>query len=373
MLRQDVPIKAMLCRQAAYQKLPVSGSFELTPRCSLNCKMCYIRMSAEEMKRLGTERTADEWLSLAQQAKDAGLVFLLLTGGEPLVYPEFRTLYPALSKMGLSVDINTNGTLIDTDAVRFFRETPPAKFNITLYGTSGDSYEKLCGDGSAYERVVWAIDALKGAGMLVSLNATITPENVCDTEALARFAKERGLNLKLTSLIVPPYRRGKVEQPHRLPPEQAGEAAAKGHYLFFGEDAVRRRLASLEPGAAPFSVLDDCAITDETGTHCLAGNSQFWVAWNGEMYPCCMMPRVSARPFETGFKTAWEQITAQTAKLLQSPHCNRCKLSSVCPSCAALQHCETGGEVQTRPDYLCRMTEAYCETLQRLIGQKNET
>lgn len=366
MLRQDVPIKAMLCRQAAKKKLPVSGSFELTPRCSLNCKMCYIRMSAAEMKALGRERTVQEWLDLAQQAKDAGLVFLLLTGGEPLVYPEFKTLYRELSKMGLSIDINTNATLIDAEMVEFFREAPPAKFNITLYGTGCDSYERLCGDGSAYKKVVRAIDMLTKAGMLVSLNATITPENVSDTEEIARFAKERGLNLKLTSLVVPPYRRGKVEAPHRLSAKHAGEAAAKGHFIYFDEDAIRQKLASLASGAAPFSLLDDCAIVDETGTRCLAGNSQFWITWNGEMYPCCMMPWVTSHPFEAGFVPAWEQIVRKTAALPQSPHCTKCSLSPICPSCAALQFCETGGEVQVRPDYLCQMAQAYRDTLQHL-------
>lgn len=369
MLRQDVPIKAMLCRQAAEKKLPVSGSFELTPRCSLNCKMCYIRMSADEMQTLGRERTADEWIKLAQQAKDAGMVFLLVTGGEPLVYPEFRKLYRELSKMGLSIDINTNGTLIDQGMAEFFREAPPAKFNITLYGTSRESYERLCGDGEAFERVVWAIDALKNAGMLVSLNATITPENVHETEQIARFAKERGLNLKLTSLIVPPYRRGRAEPPHRLSPEQAGEAAARGHLIYYGADAARARLASLSPDAAPFSLLDECTVIDETGTSCLAGNSQFWVTWNGEMYPCCMMPWVRELPFETGFEKGWRSLVQKTACLERSPHCEGCKLSAICPSCAALQYCETGGEIQTRPDYLCRMTEAYRDTLRRLTEE----
>ncbi len=368
MLKQDIPIKATVCARAALMRVPVSGSFELTPRCSLNCKMCYIRMTPDEMRPLGEERTVSQWLDLAQQAKQAGMVFLLLTGGEPLVYADFCTLYRELSQMGLSIDINTNGTLIDEKTVSFFRDNPPAKFNITLYGTSRETYARLCGDGSAYDRTVYAIDALRQAGLLVSLNATLTPENVCDTEAIAEFARERELNLKLTSLVVPPQRRGSTEPPHRLSAEAAGQAAARGHLRYFGAEAVRAKLQGAEGGPADF-LLDDCVQTGEKGISCLAGRSQFWAAWNGEMYPCCMMPWIKAKPFETGFKTAWEQISDACAEILQSKQCADCALKSICPSCAALQHAETNGDPTCRPEYLCRMSESYRDTLRMLTKE----
>lgn len=363
MLRQDIPIKATVCAKAALLRVPVSGSFELTPRCSLNCKMCYIRMTPDEMRPLGTERTVSRWVELARQAVDAGMVFLLLTGGEPLIYPDFFPLLRELSQLGLSVDINTNGTLIDDKAITQFLDTPPAKFNITLYGTSRDTYARLCGDGSAYDRTVYAIDALRQAGLLVSLNATLTPENVCDTESIADFAKSRDLNLRLTSLVVPPQRRGAAEQPHRLSAEEAGQAAARGHFRYFGAEAVRERLQGIR--GTDF-LLDDCVPTGEAGISCLAGRSQFWASWNGEMYPCCMLPQIKANPFETGFKTAWEKITAACAAFVQNPQCKACSFGSLCPSCAALQYAETNGEPELRPDYLCRMTAAYRDTLQEL-------
>lgn len=369
MLRQDVPIKAIMCSRASEKKIPISGSFELTPRCSLNCKMCYIRMTSEQMKPLGTERTAQEWISMAQQAKHAGMVFLLLTGGEPFLRADFKPLYRQLSKMGFSIDINTNGTLIDAQMVSFLHENPPAKLNITLYGASGDTYQRLCGDASAFDRVVYAIDALCEADLLVSLNATITPENVCDTEKIAEFARKRGLYLKLTSLVVPPIRRGIRETAHRLSAEDAGSAAAFGHLCYFGKDAIQARLKNLKSEIPDTSLLDGCVQTGENGTGCLAGNSQFWIAWNGEMYPCCMMPQISAKPFETGFDAAWERIVQESADVQRTPQCNSCELKAFCPSCAALQYRENDGEPLKRPEYLCRMTTAYCSALREQINK----
>ena len=66
------------------------------------------------MEAKGRLRTADEWLEIGRQMKDAGVLFLLLTGGEPFLYPDFRRLYLELRKMWMIITINTNGTLINT-------------------------------------------------------------------------------------------------------------------------------------------------------------------------------------------------------------------------------------------------------------------
>ena len=85
----NVGIKERLQRKAAQAGVPISGTFELTPRCNLSCRMCYIRMTPEEMKPYGRESTAQEGISLGEQATQCGMRFLLLTGGEPMLRPEF--------------------------------------------------------------------------------------------------------------------------------------------------------------------------------------------------------------------------------------------------------------------------------------------
>ena len=54
MKKQQAPMQAQLRKylyqKAAHNKVPLSGTFELTPRCNMNCRMCYIRMSEAEMR-----------------------------------------------------------------------------------------------------------------------------------------------------------------------------------------------------------------------------------------------------------------------------------------------------------------------------------
>ena len=109
-----------LFRLSAMQHIPVNGSIEVSPLCNMNCDMCFVRLSQEAMDARGRLRTAEEWLTVAEQMRRAGVLFLLLTGGEPLLYPGFRELYLGLRKLGFILTLNTNGTLLDEDWAEFF-------------------------------------------------------------------------------------------------------------------------------------------------------------------------------------------------------------------------------------------------------------
>ncbi len=87
-------VERMLLDQAKRTRTPANGSIELLPLCNMNCDMCYVRLSREEMERQGRLRTADEWLEIGRQMKDAGVLFLLLTGGRAVPVPGFPQALP---------------------------------------------------------------------------------------------------------------------------------------------------------------------------------------------------------------------------------------------------------------------------------------
>ena len=110
-------------QKARQQHIPITGALELLPLCNMNCDMCYVRLSRSEMECQGQLRTVDEWILLAQQMQKAGTLFLLLTGGEPLLFPDFKTLYLELRNMGMILTINTNGTLLANPGLIFLLST----------------------------------------------------------------------------------------------------------------------------------------------------------------------------------------------------------------------------------------------------------
>jgi MoaA/NifB/PqqE/SkfB family radical SAM enzyme len=121
-------------QQAYAKKIPLKGTFELTARCNFNCNMCYVHLNEKQIKSIGRELTNEQWLDIARQAKDAGMLYLTLTGGEVFARPGFRELYEKLSEMGFLIYILSNGYLIDEKVIEWLGDRPPSAIRFTLYG-----------------------------------------------------------------------------------------------------------------------------------------------------------------------------------------------------------------------------------------------
>lgn len=364
-----------LHHRAMEQKIPLSGTFELTPLCSMACKMCYVRMSAQELADSGKRlRTVDEWLDLARQARDKGLLLLLLTGGEPFMYPDFKELYLALQSMGFVISINSNATLIDEETVEWLRQFPPQRINITLYGASDETYQRLCGHPQGFTRVTHAIELLRDAGIPVKLNCSITPYNIDDLEKIVAFSDEHKLVLQATSYMFPPLRRDaeSIGKNLRFSAEETALTEMKIRLLQRGTDSVREYLKAIEqhmPTESP--VCSDC---EGTGVQCRAGKSAFWITWDGRMVPCGMVNEPVAYPFESGMEKAWECINSETAKLRLPPECANCEAKEYCYTCAAMCYTETG-RYDIKPQFRCDLVSALpaaCRQILESEGLGNE-
>ncbi|MBQ7415903.1 MAG: radical SAM protein [Oscillospiraceae bacterium] len=376
MAQQD-PLMQSQLRRYFYQKaaataLPISGTFELTPRCNMNCRMCYIRMSESELKQRGRERTANEWIELGKACVDRGMLFLLLTGGEPFLRADFREIYTELKKLGLMISINTNATLIDEATVRWLSEDAPAKVSVTLYGGSNDTYRRLCGHPSGFGAATRAVDMLKEAGILVHINSSYTRYNAEDMESIVTFARSRGLQVSAATYMFPPVRSsrdGVCDEAARFTAEEAGIARARFEILTADSELLKKRLHSLHHGCAESAPSEDeCERTADEKMGCMAGRASFWVTWDGRMTPCGMMNQPVAYPFETGFEAAWQSIIGQTGKLTLPSACSNCSMRKACTVCGALCAAETGS-TSTKPDYLCRQTKSYLNEMENAYQQ----
>ena len=357
-------------RRAVAQGIPLSGTFELTPLCSMACKMCYVRMSPEELAATGKRlRTADEWLALAREAKEQGMLLLLLTGGEPFLYPEFRRLYTELRQMGFVISINSNATLITEETVAWLKENPPQRINITLYGASDATYARLCGHPTGFTQVTRAIGLLRDAGISVKLNCSVTPENVCDLEDIIAYSDEHKLVLQATSYMFPPLRRDaeSVGRNARFAAEECARTEVKIRRLQYGAENLREYCKAIESHQPVDTPL--CADCEGEGLQCRAGKSAFWVTWDGRMTPCGMVNEPAVFPFGQGFADAWQSLRAQTAALHLPPECASCDAKHYCHTCAAMCYTETG-RYDCKPQYRCDLMRAVPAACRELLEKE---
>ena len=349
--------KTMLRRASAAQR-PITGTLELLPICNMNCDMCYIRLSRTEMEKKGRMRTADEWISMGEEMERAGVLFLLLTGGEPLLFPDFRRLYLSLRERGIILTVNTNGTLIDADWAAFFGENKPRRINITLYGADDRAYETLCHYPGGFEKTVQGIRLLKERGVDVKINGSVTKSNRNDMEKIYSIGRELGAPVHMDTYMLPGIHERKLpfEAQSRLEPEEAAAAEMEMLRNEMNPEAfrmyVRQMLLQIKKEGNVYS----------EGITCMAGNCSFAVNWQGEMRPCVTLEEPSVPVFETGFESAWQQISEKVKAYRVNEKCRQCRLRPVCKTCVASARLETG-EYDGLPEYLCRYAREYIRLL----------
>ena len=365
----QTPLTQLMFRKANKDKIPLSGTFELSPLCNFSCRMCYVKQTPEQVRQHTRKMmTLEQWMNLADCAEKAGMLYLLLTGGEPLLWPDFWKLYSYLSQKGFMISINTNFSMINEEAAAKFREMPPSRINITLYGASNETYRKLCGSSDGFERTDRAISLLKDAGIQVKLNCSLTPYNSQDLEQMVKYAEERKLILSVNTYMFPPLRKNpeSIGINDRFTPEEAAYWNIRRLYLQRGEERCLEFLKRVAEGMAePMGLDESCYDPADGKIRCQAGRASFWATWDGYMAPCGMLPKPKVDLMENDFHEAWEKLNSYTEKIVLSGICEKCNNRGICHSCAATAMAETG-EFHKVSKYLCEMMEA----MRKIAGEQ---
>ena len=361
-----------LYNKASQRKVPLMGTFELSPVCNFSCKMCYVRKTMPQIKGEGKSLIPwEQWLELAKQCHDEGMLFLLLTGGEPFLYPGFRELYTSLHNMGIVLYINSNGTMIDEDTVHWLKQYAPARVNITLYGSSRETYQRVCGSADGYDRALHAIHLLKEAGIPVLINASMIPENETDLESIVETGRSIGINTRVATYMFPPMRRNQDAGDSRFTPEESAAMYMRKLRCTMTDEDYCRHISKIQSDSSSGS-------TDDWGGHeefmrCRAGRSSFWINWEGVMTACGMISfPLSAYPFQRPFRECWMEITNRVRNTPVLKGCANCKNRDLCNPCVAMIYGETG-TVDQKSEYMCHLTECIRDLIdQELEGLSNE-
>ena len=359
-----------LWEKAGQKGIPLTAAFELLPVCNLSCKMCYVRLNMSEVKEQGGLMTGKQWLDIAQAAKECGLLFPLLTGGEPFLHPEFREIYSGIQEMGMQISVNSNGTLIDKETAAWLGRHVPVRINITLYGASAKTYQALCGNGDAFYKMRDAVHWLKEYGVPVKFNTSITPQNIHELKDIIEFAHQVGSPIQAATYMFPPVRRdhAMIGKNERLTPEEAGRARAEADYyqsdpVWFREMA--KRFSAFVPLEKAWKFADEHPFKEGLGMTCRAGNCSFWIDWQGNMVNCGMYGSVKFPLKGRKFSEAWNEMRKKTKEIRYAPVCAACPNRRLCHTCIAMISNECGN-LNGRPEYLCRMNQAAALYYQKL-------
>ena len=318
-------INGFLERRARRQGIPVHGTFELTPFCNLDCKMCYVHLERGSFHS-NQLLTIDEWKSIMEHAFKAGMRQATLTGGECLTYPGFDELFLFLRQLGIGVSVLSNGVLIGPKWIEFFRYNQPEHIQISLYGSNDDTYEKVTGH-RVFSRVYENIRLLMEAGVRTQISITPNRFMMDDMRPLVELAHSIGAPYEINCRLVQPRENtGRVIEDLNI-----------DQYI----DIYRIRAELTNTKLYPS---DSCDLPDrnqntciQKGLLCGAGRSSFAISYAGYMMPCVSLEDVSTQVLSTGFEKAWDITHKASVNYLLPGECSACAYSPVCIRCQA-QH-----------------------------------
>jgi len=339
------PLMHEVMRRAAANLVPLHASLELTYRCNLRCKHCYIdpylRQNASE------ELSTREWCDVLDQLLDAGTLSLLLTGGEILTRPDVFDIGFEAKRRKFLLWLATNGTLINADVAAKVQALQPFWTAVSLYGATAETHDTVTGQIGSFEATVSAIRLLRDKGLRVTIQAVLMDSNVEEGAAVLDLAASLDVGVRIGYELVPTKGCALSPQQYEATFDEI-EACLPSEQLLNGF-----------PGGGPGI--------------CKAGKGVCGISPIGDVVPCLLMPLRVGSLREQPLEDLWRTHPSQELIVLRSIHkedlteCRDCEIAAYCNRCPGVALGETGS-LTGRPSSACR----YATVRARLFEQMRE-
>jgi len=320
-------------------RVPLNGSIDLTSRCNLGCIHCYVGPQKGDGSH---EMDTGRWFSLIDEMADAGCLYLLVTGGEPMLRGDFADIYLYIRKKGILPTVFTNGTLITGDILRLFREYPPESVEISIYGATAGTYETITGVRGSFDKCMTGISGLLGNRTEVRLKTILMTLNRHEFYDMENLARSWGLRFRFDACIFPRLSGDRSPLELRVTP---GEAVEK-------EFSDSERVRSWTEYSARFSGV----LQPETLYMCGAGVTSFHVDACGNLKPCLLTTGLTYDLKQGDFMAGWTDIMPRLHEKRPGPAfpCSRCERWAFCSFCPAFFGLENLKE-DVCSEYICAM------------------
>ncbi len=346
------------------KKAPMSFDLEITARCNNDCRHCYINLPAGDKSAKEEELSFEEIKGIADEAVSLGAIWCLITGGEPLLREDFSDIYLYLKRKGLLLRVFTNAVLIKEEHVRLFRKYPPRDVEVSVYGVTEETYERVTRRRGSFAAFMRGLNLLLDSGVKVRFKAMAMRSNFHEVPEITRFCQERTkdyfrfdplLHLRIDG---DPVRNEEIKS-ERLSPEE----------IVALERSDPERSQAMEERCDQFIVPEFSHIKCDHLFHCGAGSSGFAVSCNGifRLCPSLWHPDCIYDLRKGSLTDAWRNLVPRVRDMRSSKKeflekCRVCPIINLCLWCPANAHLEVG-EMDAIIDYFCQVAHARARAL----------
>ncbi len=331
---------------------PSLVSWNITRQCNLNCAHCYRDAAARPDPE---ELTTEQGVQLISDIAEVGFRIFILSGGEPLLRPDFFTLLAHAKAVGLRPVLGSNGTLITPDIAARMKDTGLARAGISLDSADPEYHNELRRSPTAWQDAVAGMKACQAAGLPFQVNTTVTQQNEDQVLAITDLAIALGAVGHHVFFLVPTGR-GK---------DLADDMLQAARYEQLLEALLRKQQEieiEIKPTCAPqfVRIAEQLNLKTRFPMGCLAGRTYCVITPNGEVHPCPYLPIPAGNLHRQRFTQIWTH--SEVLLRFREGHleglCGRCRWAQRCFGCRARAYWATDGELMAEDPWCSLVVRA---------------
>jgi radical SAM protein with 4Fe4S-binding SPASM domain len=319
------------------------------------------RHSEDENDRLKKEElTVSEWERIAKEMFDAGVLNILMTGGEPLLRKDFTEIYKSIYQHGFLITVYTNAIPVNEEILETFRRYPPHRIGITLYGASNKTYEKLCFDKNGFDKAIKGARALSTLPSAIEFRTTVVQDNKDEINELTRLIKQEfDLPITHSTTVFQNVRGGCMPIAEcRLSPKETVDLVIDRSLEAIREALPPEKRKNVSVRLAETKPNCKSETKQYTLLGCSGGMDSFTITYDGKLLGCQMLDNFYTDVRSSGFAEAWEKWPYTVRLPEVDPECKACPHQSLCQVCPGVRMAECGS-LSGRPDYICKITNLF--------------
>lgn len=353
------------------KRFPISFDLEITTRCNLNCRHCYINLPARDSEAKKNELSFAQIEQIADQAVAMGSLWCLITGGEPLLRADFPEVYLMLKQKGLLLAVYTNACLITDKHIELFTKFPPREIEVTIYGITAETYERVTRCAGSYDTFRRGLDLLIKNGLKVRLKAMALRSNVSELPEITAFCRRYTKDYFRFDPLLHLRYDGNTTRNEEIKSERLS-----AEEIAVIEQADDERSNALKNNCDYFTLSGQEHHDCRHLFHCGVGTHEFSVSPDGYFRLCSSLwhPDCVVDLKKTTLADAWNSLVPRvkaftSAERVYLEKCRTCPIINLCLWCPAHAHLETG-RLDGWSDYFCKVAHARAEALQKAIQKE---
>ncbi len=335
-----------VCEKSEDRGRPVTCHWDLTYRCNLACRHCYLSGTGQ-----GDELATDTVIGILDELSREGCLYLTFSGGEPFVREDFFDIYTAARSRGFLTTIFTNGTLVTEAAIRRLEKQPPVMIEITVHSLREEVFDAVTRVKGSFASCMRAIRLIHSRRLPLTLKTVALRENAGEVRRIKDFASSmNGVEFKFDRLVLPRHDLSHATLDHRLYPEEVAGLEAS-------IDEARDQWKGF---------LEECH--SDRPSKCSAGITFFYLDPHGNMRVCPHMVRPVYDLVRGTLQEAFSSFMPAVRKtyFIKSLKCRECPEAIFCSRCPALALLEDG-DTQEPAGYFCRVARERAKTFGKYL------